>query len=104
MDVYEVKITEPAENDLRSIARYISVQLTAPTAARNTVRTIREAIAKLETNALIYPFVRDERLSAMGYRPLTVKDFIVFYIVNEEKKRVEVDHILYGRRDWQNIL
>jgi len=36
----------------------------------NMVRTIKEAVAKLETNALIYPLVRDDRLSALGYRLL----------------------------------
>jgi len=104
MDVYSVNITEPAENDLRDIARYISSQLNAPTTALNMVRTIREAIAKLETGAFLYPLVRDDRLAALGYRPLIIKNYIAFYIVNEKEKTVDVDRILYGRRDWQNLL
>ena len=104
MDVYEVNVTEPAENDLRDIARYISSQLNAPTTALSMVRTIKEAIAKLETGALIHPFVRDDRLAALGYRPLEIKNYIAFYIANEKEKTVVIDRILYGRRDWVNIL
>ena len=104
MDVYSVNITEPAETDLRDIARYIPSQLNAPTTALNMVRTIREAIAKLETGALLYPLVRDDRLAALGYRPLIIKNYIAFYVVNEKEKTVDVDRILYGRRDWQNLL
>jgi addiction module RelE/StbE family toxin len=104
MGVYKVNVTEPAENDLRGIARYISSQLNAPTTALNMVRTIREAIAKLETEALGHPLVRDDRLAAVGYRPLVIKNYIAFYIVGEKEKTVDVDRILYGRRDWVNIL
>ena len=104
MDIYEVSMTEPAEDDLRDIAKYISAQLNAPTTALNTIQTIKTAIAKLETMALAYPLVRDDRLAALGYRLLSVKNYIVFYIANEKDKEVDVDRILYGRRDWRNLL
>jgi len=104
MDRYRVKLTEPAEKDLREIVRYISAQLHEPTTALQMMQTIKRAIANLETTALAHPFVRDDRLAAVGYRLLMVKNYIVFYVVNEKEKLVEVDRILYGRRDWQSIL
>ena len=104
MDVFEVSISEHAENDLRDIASYISTQLNAMTTALSMVRTIKDAITKLQTDALIYPLVRDDRLAALGYRPLVVKNYIAFYVVNEKEKTVDVDRILYGRRDWKNVL
>ena len=104
MDVYRVSVTEPAEKDLRDIARYISSQLNAVSTALNMVKSIRKSIAKLKSNAHLYPIVRDDRLAAFGYRSLVVKNYIVFYIANERDKTVDVDRILYGRRDWKNIL
>jgi plasmid stabilization system protein ParE len=104
MGVYEVRVSAPAENDLRDIARYITFQLSAPTTALNMIRTIREAIAKLEMAPLIHPLVRDDRLAAMGYRLLVVKNYIAFYIANEKEKTVDVDRILFGRRDWVSII
>ena len=104
MDNYEIFITEPAENDLRDISKHISSQLNAPTTALNMIQTIKAAIVKLETMALAYPLARDERLAAMGYRLLFVKNYIAFYIVNEKEKTVDIDRILYNRRDWRNLL
>ena len=104
MDVYEINITEPAENDLRDLAKCISSQLYAPTTELNMIRTIKAAIAKLETTALAYPLVKDDRLAALGYRMLPVKNYIVFYIVYVNEKTVDVDRILYSRRDWRNLL
>jgi len=104
MENYNVYITEPAENDLREIARYIASQLNAPKAALDTVRAIRKAISKLEANAMVYPLVRDDRLASLGYRLLVVKNYIAFFIVHEKEKAVDIDRILYGRRDWQKIL
>jgi len=104
MDVYEVSLTEPAENDLRDIYRYIAYQLLSPSTALNMVRTIRQATAGLKTTALSHPLVRDERLASAGYRPLVVKNYIAFYIADPKKKVVNVERILHGRRDWANLL
>ncbi|MDR0326320.1 MAG: type II toxin-antitoxin system RelE/ParE family toxin [Oscillospiraceae bacterium] len=104
MDVFDVRIAQKAGNDLKDIARYISMQLNAPTTALNTVRTIKESIAKLETNAFFHPLVRDDRLAAEGFRLLVIKNYIAFYVINEKEKTANVARILYARRDWQNIL
>ena len=104
METYKVNLTEPAENDLRDIVRYISSQLREPTTALNMMQTIQEAISTLETTAPIRPLVRDDRLATLGYRLLVIKNYIAFYVVNEKAKTVDIDRILYGRRDWQNIL
>ena len=104
MDVYRVVLTVPAENDLRDIARYISSQLNAPMTALKMIRTIKKAVSKLKSNALIYPLVRDDRLASIGYRSFVVKNYIVFYIVREKERIADVDRILYGRREWKSIL
>ena len=80
------------------------MQLNEPTIALNMVQTIRKSIAKLKTTALGHPLVRDERLAALGYRPLVIKNYIAFYIANEKDKTVFIGRILYGRRDWKSIL
>jgi len=104
MNEYEVRITKSAENDLRDIVRYASVQLIAPMTAHNILRTIRESIVTLKTAPLIHPLVRDDRLASMGYQPLFIKNYIAFYTVNERGKIVFIERILHGRRDWMSIL
>jgi plasmid stabilization system protein ParE len=48
--------------------------------------------------------VSDERLAALGYRRLLVENYIAFYIVNDTLKTIEVDRVLYARRDWRHLL
>lgn len=104
MDRYRIDISEPAENDLRDIVRYISTQLTAPVTALKMMETIEEAIIDLADNPRKCPLIQDERLAVMGYRKLIVKNYIVFYTIDEASKVVDVQRVLYARRDWRNIL
>jgi plasmid stabilization system protein ParE len=65
---------------------------------------LEETMASLSDMPQRYPFVTDERLSQMGYRKLPVKNYIVFFSVDEKNNVVDVERILYVRRDWLRIL
>ncbi len=104
MGNYRVDISEPAEKDLRDIIRYISAQLSAPMTALQMMETIEEAIMNLADMPQKCPLVTDERLATVGYRKLLVKNYIVFFTINEKSKTVDVERILYTRRNWRYIL
>ena len=104
MAEYRIEGSEPAENDLRDIVRHISAQLDAPVTAEKMLDVIEEAVNSLEDMAQRYPLVIDERLAAMGYRKLTVKNYFIFFTVDEKRKIVNVERILYARRDWRGLL
>ena len=104
MAKYKVDVSEPAENDLRDIVRYISAQLSAPMTALKMMDSVEEAIAGLAVTPQKCPPVTDERLAIMGYRKLFVKNYIVFFTIDETSKVVDVERILYARRDWRHIL
>jgi len=104
MDEFIVRLAKSAEKDLDEIVWYISAQLGAPVAAKTTLQAIKKSIGKLKTTALVYSLVRSERLAAVGYRQITVKNYSVFYTVNVKEKIVFIERILYGSRDWTNIL
>ncbi len=101
---YRVEISEPADNDLRDIVRYISAQLSAPMTAIKMMDTLNEAMAGLALMQQKCTFVTDERLAMIGYRKLPVKNYIVFLTINEKSKVVDVERILCARRDWQRII
>lgn len=101
---YKINLSEPAENDLRNIVRYISTQLSAPMTALEMMNTIEEAIASLAGMPQKCPLVTDERLAILGYRKLLIKNYIVFFTIDEKSRLVDVERILYARRDWRNIL
>ncbi len=101
---YRIDISEPAENDLRDIVRYISAQLSAPITALEMLKAIEQAMAGLAEMPHRAPVVADERLAAIGYRKLIVKNYVIFFSIDEKTKVVDVERILYSRRNWRAIL
>ncbi len=104
MAKYKIAVSEPAENDLRYIVRYISAQLSSPTTALKIMDPIEEAIVGLSDMPKKHPLVSDDRLKALGYRKLLVKNYIVFFSIDDKSNIIDVERILYARRDWIHIL
>lgn len=103
-NAYRVDISESAENDIRDIVRYISAQLSAPLSAMEMLKAMEEAMISLAEMPYRVPVVSDERLAAMGYRKFIVKGYIIFFSIDEKAKVVDVERILYSRRNWRAIL
>lgn len=104
MAQYKVDVSEPAENDLRDIVRYIASQLSAPISALNMMELLEEAMSILSNMPQRCSLITEERLAQMGYRKLSAKNYIVFFSIDEKHKTVDIERILYGRRDWLRIL
>lgn len=104
MATYSIEISEPAENDLRDIILYVSSQLSSPITAINMMDTIEEALLGLSEMPQKYPAVRDERMASMGYRKLLIKNYVAFFTIDEQVKVINVERILYARRDWLRLL
>ena len=104
MDKYNVNITNTAFEDLKSIALYIKDELKDPVAAGKLIAKIKKRIFSLDISPCRHRLVRDKIFARQGYRLLYVENYIVFYIVTEESKRVDVSRVLYARRNWINIL
>lgn len=104
MCTYNIEITEPAEKDLYEIGAYLSKELLEPETAKKVISKIAEGINSLEDMLLRNALVLDERLAYKGIRKIMVYNYIVFYIVTESSKTVTIIRILYGRRDWINLL
>ncbi len=51
-----------------------------------------------------FSIVEDEPCKSRGYRKMPVKNFLVYYYVDEENKTVWVTAVVYGRRDQLNVL
>lgn len=101
---YRVDISEPAEKDLIDIVKYIASQLSTPLSAYHMIEIFEESMASLSNSPQRCPLIADERLSQMGYRKLIVKNYIVFFSIDEKNKVVDVERILYARRDWLRFI
>lgn len=97
---YKVDVSAPAQSDLIDIIRYISAQLAASVSAVHMMEIFEEALMSLSDLPHRFPLIDDELLSQLGYRKMIVKNYVVFFSVDDTNKIVNIERILYGRRDW----
>jgi plasmid stabilization system protein ParE len=48
--------------------------------------------------------IADEYLKSKGIKYVMIRNYMMFYTINEDRKAVDVIRFLYGRRDWKRIL
>ena len=101
---YSVNITDLAEDDILATIKYISSVLKNPIAANKLLDEIEKHEKILEEMPNIYPFVHDEYLSQKGIKYVMIKNYLMFYTIDENNKIVNVIRFLYGRMNWQIIL
>ena len=104
MNEYKIKFTPVAEEDLDQIYEYIVNKLFSENAAKDLMEKIETGIMRLKKFPFSCNHVLDEALKARGYRRFIVDNYIVFYLVNEIEKQVIIMRILYGAREYENLM
>jgi len=101
-DKYQINYLPIAKNDLNNIIEYI--QTDNSNAALNLLNDIDKSILQLQNFPFKGKVPEDNHLQSKGYRMLVVKNYIVFYVVYENIKEVEIRRILHGRRKYKFLL
>ncbi|MCL2185820.1 MAG: type II toxin-antitoxin system RelE/ParE family toxin [Treponema sp.] len=102
--MFRLEFSDKVNNDIISVLKYISEVLEAPRAAEEHYNEIIETYNKLKENPFRRSFVQNKYLASKGVRSINVKNYILFYKINEEKNNVLLYRFLYNKRDWINIL
>ena len=97
--MFDVQISEQADNDLRGIFEYIAFELLAPENATGQLDRLEEAISKLDHMPEKYRRYEREPWRSRGLRVVPADNYLVFYIPDEETKIVTVIRVMYGGRD-----
>lgn len=101
---YDVKLSIRAKKDLMSIVSYIKDELKEPNIAKKYAKILKTEIESLEYFPQKYSIIDNEKIKDLNMRKHIIKNYIAFYRINEEKKTVNVDRIIYGASDWINKL
>lgn len=96
---YEVKLTEQAIGQIEETVQYISRILLEPETARRWTDALQCEIEGLDAMPSRYPLTEEEPWRTKGIHKFPVKNFLVYYLIDEEKKTVWVTAVIYGRRD-----
>ena len=102
--IYDLHITGSAENDINEAADYIEYVLKNPQAADGLLDAVEETLPTLIDKPKRNMIVSDPVLSAWGVRFVQIKNYLAFYIVDDDAAHVIIVRFLYEKRDWIGIL
>lgn len=103
-DFYAVRITKQAQEQLREIIRYISVQLQVSETALHLLDLLEEEISSLSQFPYRFALTGEEPWHNLGIHKMSVKNYLVYFWIEEAAKTVHVTAIVYGRRDQVSVL
>ncbi len=101
---YKVKITPLAFSQLAETVKYISDVLLVPDTAAKWLDVLQSSIKSLSSMPNRFPLTEEQPWREKGIRKLNVKGFLVYYLVDKERKTVTVTAVVYGRRDQISAL
>ncbi|GHU72770.1 hypothetical protein FACS189450_11180 [Spirochaetia bacterium] len=102
--MYFLNPSKIIKDDLDSSYEYIKERLEAPRAANNLIEDTMKIMDYICETPYTRSLVQDTYLASLGIRSIKIKNYVLFYNVEEDKKRVNAIRFLYNKRDWRNIL
>ena len=99
MDEYKVKITPQASAQMLEIFSYISGTLKESVAAERLLDELQKSILSLNTMPKRVSLTDEEPWRSYGIHKMPVKNFLVYFWVNDKLKEVHITAVIYGRRD-----
>ena len=101
---YEIKLTTQALEQIKETTQYISKTLMEPEIAKRWAATLKKQIEKLNFMPLRFPLTKEEPWHSKGIHKMPVKNYLVYYLINEEEKTVWVTAVVYERRNQISAL
>lgn len=96
---YEVRMSNQANYDIKSIYEYIAFELLSPENAVGQVIRLEESILNLDTLPERFKEYDKEPWKSRGLRIMPVDNYLVFYIPDKEKRQVVVIRVMYAGRN-----
>ena len=96
---YRLIILPEAQQDIRSIVLYIARELAAPQAALNLQDEFERKIQSLAIMAKRVKTVDEHPWKEAGVRRTRVKNYYMYFLVDDEERIVKVIAVIYSRRD-----
>lgn len=104
MNKYTIQFSKDAKEDLKQIVNYIKNNLQEPNIARKLSDKIKEKIYTLSDSPKVFSIINEDFIRKLEIRKIIVDNYIIFYRVIDEEKKVQIVRIMYGRRNWINLL
>ena len=98
-ETYAVKVTSQAEAQIQEIIYYITHKLKAADAALHLLDALEESFLSLSQFPQRVSLVSEEPWRTNGIRRLPVKNFLVYFWIDEDDLKVQITAVIYAKRD-----
>lgn len=102
--MYDVLVTEAADQDLDGIVEYIAISLSNSSAAGAFLDEVERCYELLREKPLAYAECSDQRLQAKRYRKAVINNYVLVYRVEKDTHRVYVLRFFHGGQDYARQL
>lgn len=99
MDTYSIIITRQAKEQLANIRDYILYELKSLENARQTINRLFGEIKKLNYMPHRIKVIEEMPWKEYGIRKIRVKNYYIYYWINESEKTVFVVSVIYVKRN-----
>jgi toxin ParE1/3/4 len=99
---WKILYSARAKEDLESIYEYIAYDLYEPDTAADQVRAIMNSISNLDEMPMKYRQYDVEPWASKGMRIISVGNYVILYLPEENSNEVNIVRIMYGGRDIAN--
>ena len=96
---YKLIILPEAQKDIRDIIIYIAKELMAPQAALDLQAHFEKEINSLKYKPKRFKKIDEQPWNKAGIRKLRIKNYYVYFLVDDEEMAVKVNAVIYVGRD-----
>ena len=98
-DSYNLIILPEAQQDIRDTVLYIARVLSSPQAALNLQEAFEKKISSLSVMPKRIKTVDEQPWKEAGIRKTRVKNYYIYFLVDDEEMAVKVIAVIYAGRD-----
>lgn len=102
--MYNLEYLPVARQDMIDIVRYIGRELNNPKAAERMAVELIDAGNRIASFPYANPAYIPIRPLKHEYRKLLIRNYLMFYWVNEENNSVTIARVIYAKRDYEKML
>lgn len=102
--IYDIKISNEANLDLKSIYEYIAFSLLSPETAMKQLDRLETGILSLRQFSKRFKLYRNMLWHNLELRIKPIDNFLVFYVSDDETQLVTILRVLYQGRNIPNLL
>lgn len=101
---YEVRISESAERDIDEILQYMTEKLASHQAVADWAGELEKRYGELSKYPYMFGRSINEALRRIGYRRFMIKNYVVFYRVDDALREVIISRVFYCGQNYEKYL